>query len=57
MKDETGTYTTDYNMIELIKDGETSSNDKSEYCVEGDKLTVKVLTEDGTTVVFQGKEQ
>jgi hypothetical protein len=54
MKDENGTYTTDGNMIELIKDGDTSSTDKTEYCIEGDKLTVKVLTDDGTTVVFTG---
>ena len=40
MKDETGTYTTDGNSIELIKDGDTSSSDQSEYCVDGDTLTV-----------------
>jgi hypothetical protein len=57
MKDETGTYTTDGNSIEMIKDGETSSTDQSEYCVDGDTLTVKVLTDDGTTVVFQAKRQ
>ena len=56
-KDETGTYTTDGNSLELIKDGDTSSNDQSEYCVDGDTLTVKVLTDDGTTVVFQAKQQ
>jgi hypothetical protein len=57
MKDETGKYTIDGNMIELIKDGETSTGDKTEYCVDGDTLTAKTTNDDGTTVVFQAKRQ
>ena len=41
-KSETGTYTTDGNMISTIKDGETSPGDLTEYCVNGDMFTAKV---------------